>query len=154
MTANRVFGICFVLLAGFIYAVAREIRTPELLGDPGPTLLPNIVAVLMGVLGALLFIGKDDAPAASTPGDHGPPTRGGLAILFASGAAVIGYVALFKLVGFTIATWLYLFAGITILGTRSPRAMTAYALAAGAASLVLGFVLTTLLELPLPGVLL
>ena len=154
MTANRVFGICFVLLAGFIYAVASGIRTPELLGDPGPTLLPNIVAVLMGVLGALLFISKDEAPAASTSGKGEPPTRGGLAILFASGAAVIGYVVLFKLAGFTIATWLYLIAGITILGTRSPRAVIVYALAAGAVSLVLGFVLTTLLELPLPGVLL
>ena len=148
MTANRLFGIGFLFLAVFMFAISEQIEVPDLMGDPGPLLLPRIVEFLMGGLGiALSFMKGKPVPAIET----GP--RGGFAVLAMSAAAALLFVILLDMSGFTVATAVYLFLATAILGNRTPKALVSYLIGACVASVVLGFILGSLLELPLPGIL-
>lgn len=150
MTANRVIGFGFVLLAVIMFFASEQITEQQLMGDPGPLLLPHVVAALMAGLGVVLAFMREGASSTDEE-ERGP--RGGLRALIPSAIAVIGYVVLFKYTGFTFATAAYLFAAIAILGDRDLKSRIIYAAVAIAISLVLGYVLTEVLELPLPGVL-
>lgn len=149
MHGNRIGGVLFIGLGAFIFAASLQWNVADVMGDPGPTLMPHIVAILMASLGMLLTL----APQAEADGEVAGGERGGLVVLAIAVALAIGYAVLFTRAGFTVSTALYLFGAMLLLGHRSAKSVAIYAGFAVVSSLLLGFLFRSVLNVPLPGVL-
>lgn len=166
MTADRVWGLAFCMLGVLIIAGSRMIvaNFPGT-GDPGPQLVPYLLGGAMVVLGALLALRKTQAlsPATSesvsqaksegdldTPNEIvAPPAvwrRIALAVL------LIGYVATFNRLGFSLSSFLFLAGSILLLGTFAIAEVARKLVVAFLVVLILGYALNGLLGLSVPGV--
>lgn len=141
-------------------------------GDPGPWVLPAFLAVLMILLGVIQIlrdlIRRRSSEALSTRSqdaitssqadmsDAGVtmlPSPNWRARIIFSGA-LLGYVALFTTLGFTLSTAAFLVIGISAFTGLRARALAVAALVAIVASLCLGWLLAGVVGVSLPGVML
>ncbi len=162
-------GVGVVMLWQILVAPAGRLPQP---GDPGPWVLPAALAVMMIALGVLeimrgmrrrhaarsLSVETHEAIAA-TQADMGDADVGTLEppswparLIFV--AALLGYVALFTRLGFTLSTAAFLLVAIIALTGRTLRGAIVAAIVAVVASLAIGWLLAGLVGVPLPGVLL
>lgn len=161
MTANQIAGAVFALIAVMLLFVGHSIEYPDMMGDPGPLLMPRLTAVLMLFLAALLILrpapttttgptgGADDAPQAAA--GKGRSEHVAIAIV---GISLVLYALLLVPLGFTVVTALFLFATIVGIGPRTLRALLRAAAVALGISLAIGGAMYHLLGVPLPGILL
>jgi len=147
VSSTRLTGLLFLVLACVLVFAAPEAVHTDALGDPGPTLLPRVVGVCMGVLAVLLFL-QDGGDAETPDAVTEKPS-----VIVPSLLAIPVFYLLFQLFGYTISVGLYLFAAFILLGAHDRAAVLRYVLVAAAFSLATGMVFVRLLDLPLPGVL-
>jgi hypothetical protein len=114
-TRDLICGTIFLALGIFMYRQSKLI-SPIIPKEVGSGFFPLIVAVVFMSLAALLIVfsllKKGEATSRSSEDIGG----GTMTIL-----AIITYVALFKVLGFLIATTLYLFVQIMILSNAKNR---------------------------------
>ncbi|WP_265516737.1 tripartite tricarboxylate transporter TctB family protein [Nitratireductor luteus] len=166
MTADRVCGLIFCILGVLIVLGSLMIVSnfPGS-GDPGPQLVPLILGGAMAVLGALLALrtppelsfetsravghakSGDDL---DTPNETVAPPAVWRRIALA--ALLIGYVATFNHLGFSLASFLFLAGSILLLGTFAVAAVVRKVVVAVLVVLLLGYALNGLLGLSVPGV--
>lgn len=149
-TTNRVIAVVIALLGAAFVIAGSRLEGPELIGDPGASLLPRIVGALLVILGAALFLRP--APRTALPDEPHTKNRPWSVVLLVV-AAAIAYAALFGIAGFTIASVMFVFAVPLIMGGVSVRSVVLAAAVAILFTVVVGYSLYTLLGIPLPGVL-
>ncbi|WP_394207441.1 tripartite tricarboxylate transporter TctB family protein [Paracoccus litorisediminis] len=138
-------------------------------GDPGPWILPSMLAALMIIIGAAevvrhvrkgnASIGTSDAAPddnAEAEEDTGvtqlaPPP---MVVRIVFVVALLAYVTLFQTLGFTLATISFVFATVVVLAELTVRNILRAALTAMVTSLAIGWMLAGVVGVPLPGVLL
>lgn len=163
MSADRWFGLAITLVSLGMVAEVLQIAAPfGALGDPGPRIVPLILAGGLAVLGLVLLCrpkrvivlpkggeGTEEAPAAGVDilPPPAPPVRIALTVAF------LAYVFFFERLGFTIATFLFLSAAIVLLGRWTPRAAAVAIAVAAVTTLAVGAFLHGAIGIPLPGVL-
>ena len=163
MTADRIFGIFFALLGTGMFYMAQQIEQAfSDTGDPGPRLLPNILSLLMILLGALLALrspvtvagqgmesrteeADEDVPTLMLPP---PPMARRLGI----GAAFVTYLALFEPLGFSLSSVLFLAVTMSLMDELTLRRIVTRSLAALVVVVPLGLLLAHVLKLPVAGI--
>lgn len=117
-------------------------------GDPGPRVLPQILGVLIAILGAGLAL----RPPPAAAGPRADLEEADTAVVIpaeppllrvAHGVNVVAYVAFFERLGFSLATFVFLLLAIFLLGRRSLRGAALAALGAAIVTLAVGFGLKT-----------
>ncbi|WP_172329422.1 tripartite tricarboxylate transporter TctB family protein [Mangrovicoccus sp. HB161399] len=148
MSSTRISALAFLALAVFMLWSNEQLGKIDMMGDPGPLLMPRITGGLMAALALLLALRPDAGEAPKAAASALPlPAVAGLV------AAVLGYAALFGILGFTLSTALFLATAILLFGPRRPRDIGIAAAVGIAVSLGLGLVLNGLLGVNLPGTL-
>ncbi|WP_158626040.1 tripartite tricarboxylate transporter TctB family protein [Arsenicitalea aurantiaca] len=158
MAADRLIGTGFVVLGMAMIWSMSQLTFPNLgPGDPGPVILPMGLGIVIAVLGAILALRR---PAATVASD-GPDGNLETATIVPAEPPIlrvvhlvnlVAYAALFERLGFSVSTFLFLAVAIFLLGQRSARGA---AIAIGWSLLVtfiVGTGLSTLVGVPLPGV--
>ena len=85
--------------------------------EPGPGLLPVVFGTLLGLLSVMLFI----LSLKQIKRSKGKPfweTRGSWKIIFAVLLSLLGYMALFKQLGFILLTFLFIFFLLRFVGKK------------------------------------
>lgn len=167
MTADRFFGFLFALLgAGMFYTTLKITQAFPDSGDPGPRLLPAILALLMILLGSLLALrapcpagaggaGQADLTQPTAPDDNVPTQMlppPPLARRLGIGAVFVVFLALFEPLGFSLASSLFLAITMSLMDELTPRRVVTRSLAAVVIVLLLGLLLAHVLKLPVAGV--
>ncbi|PYE86994.1 tripartite tricarboxylate transporter TctB family protein [Phyllobacterium leguminum] len=160
MPEDRVIGTVLAILGVAMTAYSMTIPAPfASSGDLGPAVLPQLLGILMTILGLLLALRKPrtqpgEATEESLPADEqvvriAAPSRNRQILL---GVALVAFIALFDKLGFTLSAVLFLMATMALLGpfTRA-HLMRAGGLSLSVA-LALGYILNGLLGLTIPGV--
>lgn len=98
MKSDRILGGLCVIVAAAMFVVARDYSPPISYEPVGPRTFPMVLAVLIGIAGAWLFI-RPSAHSAAIARDRW------LAIA-ACTVAVLGFALLFQTLGFPLATTL------------------------------------------------
>jgi len=141
--ASRFAGWILVIVAAF--GVWGALRLP--LGRPGspePGFVPLIEAILLGLTGLTLGCQRERTPADPVPDwPSGDAKRMILQLLI----ALAGYILLMPIVGFSLATFLFLGVAIWAWRRYSVLVSLAYALAV---TLVIQFTFSAALSMPLP----
>jgi hypothetical protein len=138
--AQRVAGLLILIVAGVFVASALQLPlgTPN---SPEPGLVPLIEATLLALAAIGLLIAGEHEARIAWPA--GPGRRTVLHVA----AALVGYVALIELVGYTLSTFLFVFAA----GQAWRRFSVPVLLVSGAViSLVLFLTFSVFLQMPLP----
>ena len=141
LRADHVAGAAFVAFGVVILALSGDLPTGQL-SMPGSGFLPKLVAALLIIFGATLFLrARESEPFAALGWNDLPHAARVVAITAAA-------VALYTVLGF-IVTLILLIAGVLIvIERRNPLRAAGYALAVVLIAYV-GF--TSLLKTPLPG---
>ncbi|MBR9763090.1 MAG: hypothetical protein GYB53_06100 [Rhodobacteraceae bacterium] len=166
MTTDRIIGvICMGLgLAMLVGALQIQQNFPGT-GDPGPQLVPLILSGLLVLLGLSLALrrpaGKGlsaetrDAVEAATEaqssqvGTLAPPS---LPRRIGIGVAFLAFLALFTPLGFSLSATLFLAASMSLMDRLTPRRVLTRTAVALVVVVVLGLIMTHLLDLAVPGV--
>ncbi|MBD8078604.1 tripartite tricarboxylate transporter TctB family protein [Cellulosimicrobium arenosum] len=135
--------VSLVLLAGLAFLARRiELRTET--GGIDPRWWPELLGTVGAVLAVALLVVALVRP--SDRGDLEATTRTGYVRLGASVALTVGYLLLWPLVGFLVATPIYLLALILLFGGRGWRTLIGFPVLTTAFIYLL---FHTLLEVPL-----
>ena len=123
--ADAALGLVLLVLAAGVYVAARSFPPPK--AEPlGPAFFPQLLAGLLVVLAAILTARGAFGPPGGVPEPRATPAypAGVLALR-------VGYAALLHFAGFLVATPVFLFAVVRLLGARaSIAAWTAVAVTA------------------------
>jgi putative tricarboxylic transport membrane protein len=151
MHPDRIFGLGFIALAGVLYALNWQLTDAPTLGDPGPTLLPSVIAVAMALLGLRLTL--KPAPAEQPAEDNASSpalSRAQWLTGIGSVANLLAYVVLLPLLGYLLATLIFFTLGARLLGNPGVKLLGIYALAALAITAISYALLTGVLDIHLP----
>lgn len=111
MLADRVIFVCIIVLTAVYFYATAQIPTLEI-GDPlGPKAFPRLLGIGMLITAAMLFM--EIGRARKTPPEDASQPSGDRHHLMVVGAVVAGtavYLAVFTLLGYVIATSIYLLA--------------------------------------------
>jgi len=167
MTADRVWGMLFTMV-GLAMAFGSQtvlVNFPGT-GDPGPRLVPMVLGISMAVLGAILmwrpaaFVSEDPAAKVSVSnvieGDADNPSEQveppAVWRRIALGVLLVAYIALFNLLGFSLASVMFLAVAMILLGPLTPTEIIRKTAIALALVLLLGWTINLLLGLSVQGV--
>lgn len=143
---EQVIVICFVALMS-VYLYESFYLVPTLMSDyVGPSMFPQIIAVLGLILAGIYFFQQRSAGAEESPTDEPRTFRDELSNLAPIGPIVL-YVLLLEPIGFLFATALYVFIAMLVYG-RSMVESLVYALALSIAFFVL-FYYALLAQIPM-----
>lgn len=137
-------GTVFLALGIFMYRQSRMI-SPIIPKEVGSGFFPHIVAIVFISLAVLLIVfslmkkGKETSRSSEDIGG------GTMTIL-----ALIGYVALFKILGFLIATALYLFTQTMILSNSRNRNLPLFGVISIVTPVIIYFLFVKVFNLILP----
>ncbi|MFC8922034.1 tripartite tricarboxylate transporter TctB family protein [Cellulosimicrobium sp. NPDC057127] len=135
--------VALVVLGGLAF-LARRIEVRVETGGIDPRWWPELLGTVGAVLAAALLV-----VAVVRPPDRGDleaTTRTGLVRLVATVALAAGYLVLWPLVGFLVATPVFLLAAVALFGARGWRTLVLFPLLTTAGIYLL---FHTLLEVPL-----
>lgn len=159
MRADSIAGVIFIALAIFIYSVNWQMTFEPALGDPGSTLLPSVVAVIMAVCGALLTFQAlmkarmQPMPEKRQAPLEPPSVKNNFNLVLAGSittAALLGYVLLLPYLGYLVSTVLFFTAASWALGKHSLGATCIYLMAAVVVASVTYYALSRGLKISLP----
>ena len=94
--SDRIFGAFGVLLALFYAWATLQIEESFLSDEVGPKTFPLMIAVILGIASAIIFLRPDKEPQW--------PTLGRLAEILAAAVVMILYAEFLPVAGFVIAT--------------------------------------------------
>lgn len=143
---DRWFGLATLSFSGLLYSIHWQKTLEPTLGDPGPTLLPTIVAALMTLLGLLLlFKPTRSTEAADEPEGIWRPVRGA-----ASVAAVLLYAWVLPNLGYAVSTALFFAATTWLLGRLTLKKAGMCVVTAVLVALATNYLLASVLNVSLP----
>jgi len=160
MREDRVIGAVLAVLGVAMTAYSLTIPAPfASSGDLGPAILPQILGVLLTILGTMLALRKpvvdrDEAVQELLPaGDEvlriAAPSRNRQILL---GLSLVAFVGLFDRLGFTVSALLFLMTTMALLGPPGRAHLVRAAALSLSVTLVIGYILNGLLGLSIPGV--
>lgn len=141
--SDIVVGLIFVLASAGYFFLAMALPLSPSFGDPGPALLPEIIAVLTGVMGLALAV----RGVRPQPGSPAKPVIIPLRALLLAGWALVTMV-LMPLIHTPAALALFVFGGIFIQIGR--KGLAQGALSAVLITAVVYSLFHLLLDVPLP----
>ncbi|MBY5973014.1 tripartite tricarboxylate transporter TctB family protein [Ferrimonas balearica] len=170
MTTDRIIGVICMTLGLAMLAGGLQIQQnfPGS-GDPGPQLVPMILAGLLVLLGVSLALRRPASPVLSEtaqttaeateadPEEASAPQLGSLEPpsmprRIGIGLAFMGFLALFTPLGFSLSATLFLAIAMILMDAPTlPRILARSAVALVVVTL-LGLIMTHLLDLAVPGV--
>lgn len=115
-TENRWIGAAFILFGVGLFAWTSALPEPRNLGDPGAAFFPRVVAILFVVFASVLVLQPHVPEEESAEG--GEATREPPLNLILSAVAAILYIPSLNVLGFILATSVYLSLGMWILSPR------------------------------------
>lgn len=145
---QRALGLFFMALAALVFIAARQFP-PGTMGDPGPQLLPMLVAILMFPLGLALSLQRKLLDENS---QNDTATINVNRVLLAAallGLTVVLVVAL-EWLGTALAMVLYLWIAAAMIGKRGPVSLLRYLVVSALIGGALYFVFVQVLGLTLP----
>ena len=137
-------GTVFLALGIFMYRQSRMI-SPIIPKEVGSGFFPQIVAIVFISLAALLIVFSLMKKGKATSRSNEDIGGGAMTIL-----AIIGYVALFKILGFLIATALYLFTQTMILSNSRNRNLPLFGVISIVTPIIIYFLFVKAFNLILP----
>lgn len=145
---QRVLGLGFMALAVLVFIAARQFP-PGAMGDPGPQLLPMLVAVLMFPLGLALTLQRKVLDSEEKEG--GEPVNAHR-VLLAAALLVLTLVLVLALewLGTALAMVLYLWIAAAMIGRRDPVSLLRYLVVSALIGGALYFIFVQVLGLTLP----
>lgn len=160
MPEDRLIGIILASIGVAMTAYSLTIPAPfGSSGDLGPALVPQILGILMTILGGVLALRKPVAepeevtletiPAGEQVLRIPAPSRNRQILL---GVSLVAFIALFDKLGFTLSALLFLMASMALLGPSGRGPLVRAALLSLSVTVVLGYILNGLLGLTIPGV--
>jgi hypothetical protein len=160
MSEDRLIGAVLAVLGVAMTAYAFTIPAPfASSGDLGPAVVPQILGVMLTILGVLLALRRPVAkPAEAVPealpeGEQvlriAAPSRNRQILL---GISLVAFIGLFDTLGFTLSSLLFLMACMALLGPTGRGYLIRAGLLSLSVTLVLGYMLNGLLGLSIPGV--
>lgn len=149
---QRALGLGFMALAVLVFIGARQFP-PGAMGDPGPQLLPMLVAVLMFPLGLALALQRKVVDE-NAQADKGPVDV--KRVFLSAALLVLTVVLLFALewLGTALSMVLYLWIAAVMIGKRDPLSLLRYLVVSALIGGSLYFIFVQVLGLTLPVVLL
>jgi putative tricarboxylic transport membrane protein len=132
-------GIVLLALVVAIFVVTLNFPPPGQPNDPGTAAFPRIIAGALGVLALMLLVRPE----------RGEPLPRGRDVLRVAGIVglLLFYVVVLELLGFVLATIIFLASALLLAGARRPLALT---LVPTGVSVVLYYVFYELLRVSLP----
>lgn len=145
---QRVLGLGFMALAVLVFIAARQFP-PGAMGDPGPQLLPMLVAVLMFPLGLALTLQRKVLDSEAKEG--GEPVNVHR-VLLAVALLVLTLVLVLALewLGTALAMVLYLWIAAAMIGRRDPVSLLRYLVVSALIGSALYLIFVQVLGLTLP----
>lgn len=153
---NVLSGALVLLLAGVLFAATFQIRTVLGMESLGAKFFPRVAAAGLAGLGAVVLVrGILEAARASAPaGDReagGPKGLSpGAVCAIQTLILIAAYAALMGVLGFPIATALYLFAQMVVLSTKEQRRYVLFAIVSAVTAVAVYLIFTRLFYLMLP----
>ncbi|ROQ20968.1 putative tricarboxylic transport membrane protein [Marinimicrobium koreense] len=145
---DRWFGLATIGCSGLLYSIFWQDTLKPTLGDPGPTLLPGLIAVLLTLMGLILLIRPptDREPAEETD-NAGTfrPWRGAFSIV-----AVLAYAWVLPNLGYAVSTAVFFALSTWLLGRLSLRAGVQCCLIAILVAVATHYLLASVLNVSLP----
>jgi putative tricarboxylic transport membrane protein len=148
MDQNRWLSLFFILLGIALYWFSQDIRPARQLADPGPAFFPRVIAASMIVFSLVLMF--QPTKSSLRKDNEQPINRAGLAKLLLSSVLTIVYVFALNLIGFVIATVIYLTATMWILSPKNPRQLPLFIILSAVITAALMFSLTRWLGIAPP----
>jgi len=144
-TRDIICGILFFALGVFMFQQSKGIA-PIIAKEMGSGFVPKIVAIVFMCLSTLLIVfsllSKENTGSAKSSDD----IKGGLMTIL----ALVAYVSFFNMLGFLVATALYLFVQITILSTEQNRKLPLFGAVSVITPLIIYFLFVNGFGLILP----
>lgn len=145
---DRWFGLATIGCSGLLYSNFWQDTLKPTLGDPGPTLLPGLIAVLLTLMGLILLIrpstDREPAEETDTPGTF-RPWRGTFSIV-----AVLAYAWVLPNLGYAVSTAVFFALSTWLLGRLSLKAGVQCCLIAILVAVVTHYLLVSVLNVSLP----
>ncbi len=145
---QRALGLGFMALAVLVFIAARQFP-PGAMGDPGPQLLPMLVAILMFPLGLALALKRKLVDGSPKSDDEPVDWRRALLAAVILMLTVVLVVAL-EWIGTALAMVLYLWIAAALIGRRDPLSLLRYLLVSALIGGALYFIFVQVLGLTLP----
>ena len=146
LSQERVIGVVSVISAVVLWYLAAGLPSIPTHGDVGPAFFPRVIASLFLILG-VLFLVIGPRLRAKTTEDTPSISRNDILRAALLLVLTVAYVASQDILGFVVATALYLFAGRFVFGSRRWLSTTLFAVVC---AVVLYLVFKTWLNVPLP----
>lgn len=145
---DRWFGLATIGCSGLLYSIYWQDTLKPTLGDPGPMLLPGLIAVLLTLMGLILLIkpSTDSEPEeeADTSGEL-RPWRGAFSVL-----AVLAYAWVLPHLGYAVSTAVFFALSTWLLGRLTLKAGVQCCVVAVLVALATQYLLASVLNVSLP----
>lgn len=145
---DRWFGLATIGCSGLLYSIYWQDTLKPTLGDPGPMLLPGLIAVLLTLMGLILLVkpSTDGEPEDETDNSGElRPWRGALSVV-----AILAYAWVMPNLGYTVSTALFFALSTWLLGRLSLRAGVQCCVIAVLVALATQYLLASVLNVSLP----
>lgn len=146
--ADRWFGLATIGGSGLLYSIYWQDTLKPTLGDPGPMLLPGLIAVLLTLMGLILLIKPpvDTEPEEEpdTPGEL-RPWRGTFSVV-----AVLAYAWVLPNLGYAVSTAVFFALSTWLLGRLSLKAGLQCCVIAVLVAIATEYLLASVLNVSLP----
>lgn len=149
--ADRISGVAAILIGAVVMWLRPPVTDQVQNGDPGPGFFPLIVSSIIMLLGALLVLVPVGSEQELTETGN---RETGMAITIAVFVGMtLAYALVFQRIGFTLATFGYLFLSGVLIGPRSMKSLAGALAFAAITTLVAGELFARGFSAFLPGVL-
>lgn len=148
MNQNRWLSLFFILLGIALYWFSQDIRPAQQLTDPGPAFFPRVIAASM--IGLSLVLMFQPTKSSLRKENEQPDNRTGFTKLVLSSVLTIVYVFALNLIGFMIATVIYMTTTMWTLSPRNPRQLPLFIVLSVVITAALMFSLTRWLGIAPP----
>ncbi len=145
---DRWFGLATIGCSALLYSIYWQETLKPTLGDPGPMLLPGLIAVLLTLMGLILLIkpSADSEPADETDSSGElRPWRGALSVV-----TILAYAWVMPNLGYAVSTALFFALSTWLLGRLSLKAGVQCCVIAVLVALATQYLLASVLNVSLP----
>jgi putative tricarboxylic transport membrane protein len=118
MNPNRLFALVILLFAVGYLAMATQITQPNAVAAVGPRVFPVAIGIGLVCSGLWLF-GWPGAVEAVAEGESAAVVSFDWLRVVSLLLLLIGYIALFRPLGYILSTTIFMFAGVQLLGDRA-----------------------------------
>lgn len=146
--ADRWFGLATIGCSGLLYSIYWQDTLQPTLGDPGPMLLPGLIAVLLTLMGLILLVKPstegEPEEEVDTPGEF-RPWLGALSVV-----AILAYAWVLPNLGYAVSTAVFFALSTWLLGQLSVKAGVQCCIISVLVALATQYLLASVLNVSLP----